>query len=160
MPVSFADRIGMVLRKVPVGEVVRCVEKTEAEGLDVDIDQLQSHSLCGGHIESVVDALIFANRNGIEADWMTLCMLDLAGRKIAPVLEQCRSTRSVTFSTYTQDGDETIQGYCADGQLVRATLTMDFRLPVRLADPDAVEAGIGTHSGDRSGDRDTQVVRL
>ena len=143
MPVSIADRIGMSLRKIPVAPVVRCVKKAEAEGLTLDLNQLQAHSLCGGNLEAVVDGLIFAKQNGVDADWMNLCMLDLAGQKIGPVLKQCVDTRTVTFSTYTQDGDETIQGFCIDGQSVRATLAMDFKLPVTLVNAETAKAVLG-----------------
>lgn len=142
MPVSIVDRIGMMLRRTPVLRVVRCVKKAEAEGIDLDIYQIEAHSLCGGNIEAVTDGLIFAKQNGVDANWMTLCALDLSGRDIGAMLEQCVNTHTVTFATYTPDGKEPIQGYCADGQPVRATLTMDFKLPVRLAAPEAAKAAL------------------
>ncbi|MBN2685473.1 MAG: flotillin-like FloA family protein [Pontiellaceae bacterium] len=140
MIISIANRISLFLRKIPVGEVVRCLKKAKAGGITLELDQIQTHFLCGGHLNTLVDGLIFAKQNGIDASWKTISMLDLAGREIAPVMKECVDTRTVRFSTYTPDGNEVIRGFCSDGQPVRAALAMDFKLPLAMSDPETAKA--------------------
>ena len=58
-------------------------------GLDLKIDQLESHYLAGGNVDRVTNALIAAQRAGIELGFERAAAIDLAGRDV------CRLCRSV-----------------------------------------------------------------
>ena len=56
----------MRLRRVIPCRVVNPLIKAHKAGLDVTINQLESHYLAGGNVDRVVNALIAAQRANIE----------------------------------------------------------------------------------------------
>ena len=78
--VRIATLIGMRLRKVPPGQIVRpLISATKAE-IDLEIGQMEAHFLAGGNVGRVVDALISADRAAIDLPWQRATAIDLAGR--------------------------------------------------------------------------------
>ena len=67
--VRIATLIGMRLRKVPPGQIVRpLISATKAE-IELEIGQMEAHFLAGGNVGRVVDALISADRAAIDLPW-------------------------------------------------------------------------------------------
>lgn len=64
--VSIFNLVGMRLRRVVPSKIVIPLIKATKAGLNVNVNQLEAHYLAGGNIDSVVDALIAAERAGIE----------------------------------------------------------------------------------------------
>jgi uncharacterized protein YqfA (UPF0365 family) len=76
-PVSL---IGMRLRKVPQEKIVLPLTSAIKAGLDVNVNQLETHFLAGGNVDRVISALISAERAGLPLTFEKAAAIDLAGR--------------------------------------------------------------------------------
>ena len=111
--VTFWEIIGMRFRKVDPRTIVLSRIQAVKAGMDLSTNQLETHYLAGGHVRSVVNALIAASRAKIELPFDTACAIDLAGRDILeavqtsvnPKVIDCPSggTR-ITIDAVAQDG--------------------------------------------------------
>ena len=72
--------IGMRLRKVPQDKVVLPLIAAVKAGVDVNVNQLETHYLAGGSVDHVVRALISAFRAEIPLTFTKAAAIDLAGR--------------------------------------------------------------------------------
>jgi uncharacterized protein YqfA (UPF0365 family) len=72
--------IGMRLRKVPQDKVVLPLIAAVKAGLDINVNQLETHYLAGGNVDRVVNALISAFRAQIPLTFEKAAAIDLAGR--------------------------------------------------------------------------------
>jgi uncharacterized protein YqfA (UPF0365 family) len=82
VPVSMTTLIGMRLRTVPPAAIVRPLINSSKAGLDISIDQLESHYLAGGRVDRVVGALISADKANIVLAFNQAAAIDLAGRDV------------------------------------------------------------------------------
>ncbi|MCZ6655518.1 MAG: flotillin-like FloA family protein, partial [Planctomycetota bacterium] len=81
--VSIGDLIGMKLRKVNIGTIVRAKIQLVKAGIhEVSTNDLESHYLAGGRVINLSQSLISANRAQIELNWKTGAAIDLAGRDV------------------------------------------------------------------------------
>jgi uncharacterized protein YqfA (UPF0365 family) len=80
--VGIVTLIGMKLRRVKPSNIVLPLIRATKAGLDVSINQLESHYLSGGKVERVVDALIAAHRAKLELSFERAAAIDLAGRDV------------------------------------------------------------------------------
>ena len=85
--VSIGTLIGMRLRKVTPGAIVRPLISATKAGLDLDIGQMEAHYLAGGNVGRVVTALISADRANIELPWKRATAIDLAGRDVLEAVQ-------------------------------------------------------------------------
>ncbi|MEE3263482.1 MAG: flotillin-like FloA family protein, partial [Candidatus Latescibacterota bacterium] len=75
----FRDLVGMRLRKVPPGAIVRPKISAEKAGIEVPLARMEAHFLAGGHVELVILALISADKANIELTFERAAAIDLAG---------------------------------------------------------------------------------
>ena len=80
--VGLGTLIGMRLRKVNPGAIVRPYISATKAGLDLRVSQMEAHFLAGGNVERVVQALISADRANIDLPWQRATAIDLAGRDV------------------------------------------------------------------------------
>lgn len=80
--VSIIGMIGMKLRRVKPNQIVLPMIRATKAGIEVDINQLESHYLAGGNIGRVVDALIAAHRAHLNLTFEAATAIDLAGRDV------------------------------------------------------------------------------
>jgi len=71
---------GMRLRNVPQDRVVLPLIAAVKAGVDVNVNQFETHYLAGGNVERVKDALISAHRAQIPLNFEKAAAIDLAGR--------------------------------------------------------------------------------
>ncbi|MFV1981225.1 MAG: flotillin-like protein FloA [Rhodothermia bacterium] len=76
------DLVGMRLRKVPPGIIVRSLITANKAGIPVDTAKIEAHYLAGGHVQSVVNALISADKANIDLSFERATAIDLAGRDV------------------------------------------------------------------------------
>ena len=72
---------------VPAGLIVANLVRARKAGLDLTVDQLQSHVLSGGNAERVTLAMIAAQRAQIPLEWQRAAAIDLAGRNVLEALQ-------------------------------------------------------------------------
>ncbi len=85
--VGIGTLIGMRLRKVVPGEIVRPLISASKAGIDLDVGQMEAHYLAGGRVGSVVAALISADRANIDLPWKRATAIDLAGRDVLEAVQ-------------------------------------------------------------------------
>jgi len=94
--VSIVGLIGMRLRKVPPRAVVLPRIAAVKAGLELSIEQLEAHYLAGGHVESVVNALISAAKARIALDFDRAASIDLAGRNVLEAVQMTVIPKIIT----------------------------------------------------------------
>ena len=85
--VSIFTLVGMRLRRVIPSRIVNPLIKAHKAGLDVAINQLESHYLAGGNVDRVVNALIAAHRANIALSFERAAAIDLAGRDVLEAVQ-------------------------------------------------------------------------
>ncbi len=81
--ISLIQLVLMRVRKVPPSLIVRALIEAHKAGLkEVQRDELEAHFLAGGHITSVVHALVSAMKANIELSFQMATAIDLAGRDV------------------------------------------------------------------------------
>ena len=74
--------VGMRLRRVAPSRIVLPMIKATKAGLNLKLNQLEAHYLAGGNVNSVVNALIAAERAQISLTFEQASAIDLAGRDV------------------------------------------------------------------------------
>ncbi len=85
--VGIGTLIGMRLRKVNPGAIIRPLISATKAGLDLNTNQMEAHHLAGGDVGRVVTALISADRANIELPWRRATAIDLAGRDVLEAVQ-------------------------------------------------------------------------
>ena len=80
--ISMARLIGMKWRGIKVIPLVDAYISAKKAGLDISIDELESHVLARGDVIKVVNALISAHSANMELTAETARAIDLAGRDV------------------------------------------------------------------------------
>ena len=80
--ISMARLIGMKWRGIKVTPLVDAYISAKKAGLDISIDELESHVLARGDVIKVVNALISAHSANMELTAETARAIDLAGRDV------------------------------------------------------------------------------
>lgn len=80
--VGLFNLVGMRLRRVNPGDIIRPQIKATKAGLNLDINELEAHHLAGGNINDVIDALIASERANIDLPFEQAAAIDLAGRNV------------------------------------------------------------------------------
>lgn len=107
--ISALRLIGMKLRHVEVGMVVDNYINAKKAGVELTIDDLETHYMAGGNVERVVDALITAHGAKIELSVETAKAIDLANRDILAAVKQSVNPVVITtpeISAVAKDGIE------------------------------------------------------
>ncbi len=103
--------IGMRLRRVNPGDIIRPQIKASKAGLSLDIDDLEAHHLAGGNINDVIDALIASERANIELPFEQAAAIDLAGRNVFEAVQVSVNPKVIEtpkVSAVAKDGIELI----------------------------------------------------
>ena len=72
----------MRFRKVPPGVITNALINGHKAGLLLSRDELEAHFMAGGHVQSVVNALISAEKANIPLNFKLATAIDLAGRDV------------------------------------------------------------------------------
>jgi len=129
-PVSFASLIGMRLRRVPLGLIVDSRITAVKAGIPLNADELEAHYLAGGSVDSVVLALIAADKAGIKLDFNRACAIDLAIKGTSKtVLEAVRTSINpkVIDCPAAGTGRSTIDAVARDGIGVKVKARVTVR---------------------------------
>ncbi len=137
--VSIFNLVGMRLRRVVPSKIVIPLIKATKAGLNVNVNQLEAHYLAGGNIDSVVDALIAAERAGIELPFEKAAAIDLAGRNVLEAVRMSGNPKVIqtpNVSAVAKDGIELLVK-------ARVTVRADLERLVGGAGEETVLARIG-----------------
>ncbi len=82
-PIPLFNIVGMSLRKIPPRIIVNARINAYKAGLkSIEVNDLETHYLAGGHVTDVVAAMIAADKANIPLDWRRATAIDLAGRDL------------------------------------------------------------------------------
>lgn len=111
--------IGMRLRRVIPSRIINPLIKAQKAGIDVNINQLESHYLAGGNVDRVVNALIAAHRANIELPFERSAAIDLAGRDVLQAVQMSVNPKVIETPF--------ISGVAMDGIEVKAKARITVR---------------------------------
>ncbi|MFK7904555.1 MAG: flotillin-like protein FloA [Chitinophagales bacterium] len=81
--INLIQLVLMRIRKVPPAIIVNAlINATKAGVKDITRNDLEAHYLAGGRVNSVINALISAEKANIELDFKSATAIDLAGRDV------------------------------------------------------------------------------
>lgn len=109
--VGIATLIGMRLRRVIPSRIVNPMIKATKAGLDINIDELEAHYLAGGNVNTLVDALIAAQRANIPLIFERAAAIDLAGRNVLEAVQVSVNPKVIEtpkIAAVAKDGIEVI----------------------------------------------------
>ena len=107
--VGLMSLIGMKFRRVEPAKIVNPLIKSIKAGLDVTINQLETHYLAGGNVNKVADALIAAQKARIQLTFETAASIDLAGRDVLEAVQMSVNPKVIEtpiISAVAKDGIE------------------------------------------------------
>lgn len=133
MGIRLLDILRMYWRRSPIREIRSAMKRAELAGLEVAVEDMETHALVGGNLRAVVDAMIQAAYHQVEGSWEEFCALDLAGRNPSTLVKRAAELRVIEFETVRSDIDEPIVGNCKDGSPVRLSFRVEYRLPLTYA---------------------------
>ncbi len=85
--VSMFRLIGMKIRKINYKQVVNIYIVSQKAGLKIPISDLETHLMAGGHIDSLVNAMIAAHSAKINLTLEQAKAIDLAGRDVVEAVK-------------------------------------------------------------------------
>ena len=128
--ISLLELVGMGFRKVNAGLIVNSKIKMIQAGLDISTSELEAHYLTGGNVAAVVDALVAADRAGIELPFKTAAAIDLAGRDVRGAIRTSVDPKVIDCPN-TESGKSVISAMAQDGieLRVKARVTVRTHIP-------------------------------
>ena len=129
-PVSMLTLIAMRLRGVPYGMIVDSRIMAVKAGLDLTINQLEEHYLAEGSLIPTIQALIAAEKAGMDLTWKQACAIDLATKGTGKtVVEAVRTSINpkVIDCPNPNSGRKSIDGVAKDGIQVKVRARVTVR---------------------------------
>lgn len=85
--VGLLTLVAMRLRRVPPHSIIKARISAVKAGLQIPLDELESHFLAGGNVVNVVNAIISADKANIELTFKRAAAIDLAGRDVLDAVQ-------------------------------------------------------------------------
>ena len=108
-PISFAELIGMTLRKVNIKTIVVSRITAVQAGIDLSTAQLETHHLAGGNVPNVVRAMIILDKAGISPGWETLTCEDLQGVDVLEEAQQAAARAREKSDEMNDENEEYVE---------------------------------------------------
>ncbi len=166
-PVPMLRLVALKFARIPYGLIVDARITAVRAGIELSADQIASHYQAGGNVIPTVQALIAAQKAGIELDWDRACAIDLATKGSGKsVVEAVRTSvdPKVIDCPNPEGGRSTIDGVAKDGiqVKVRARVTVRTNLDrfVGGAKEETIIARVGEGIVTTIGSADTYKVVL
>ena len=126
MPVSLFGLLFARLRRLDPEYLVDCLITLWNAGLEISMEDLEAHVLCGGNLGSVVDAVISGDKAGLDVDFHSLAAIDLAGRDVMDAVNT-RVNPKVLVCPPAGSGLSAISGVAQDGVRLAARARVTVR---------------------------------
>lgn len=131
--------VGMKLRNVNVDLIVGCYINAKKAGVNISIQDLETHYMAGGNVERVVDALIVAQGAKINLSVANAKAIDLANRDILLAVQNCVTPVVITTPPISAVACDGIELICK----VRITLQSNIEKLIGGAGEDTILARVG-----------------
>src|SRR5437016_14370129 len=124
--ISIWDLIGMKLRNVDYGMIVRQKISLVQAGVKVSTQEMEAHYLSRGNVPKTATAVIAAHKAGIELPWRTAAAVDLAGRDVLDAVKTSVNPRVIDCPDPAK-GRSTLDGVCRNGIQLKARARVTVR---------------------------------
>ena len=160
VPLGIIALVRMRLIGIPPGVIVTNYVRARKAGLNLTVDQMQSHFLAGGNVENVTLAMIAAQRAQIPLEWQRAAAIDLAGRNVLEALQNFVTPKVIETPIFQGVAQNGIQLNVKARITVRSSLDRLRRRRGRTDDRRARgrRRGLGRRRRDRS-QRSARVSR-
>ncbi|TVR47975.1 MAG: UPF0365 family protein [Puniceicoccaceae bacterium] len=130
--VGIVNLVAMRLRQVPYGLVTDARITAKKAGIELTIDELEAHFLAGGSLIPTVQAIIAAQKAGIELNWGRACAIDLAtkgsGKSVVEAVRTSVDPKVIDCpNPASSSGRTTIDGVSKDGIQVKVKARVTVR---------------------------------
>ena len=127
--IGIGSLIGMKLRNVDYGLIVRQKIALVQSGVKVTTPDLESHFLSRGNVPKTAAAVIAAHKAGLELPWKTAAAIDLAGRDILEAVRTSVNPKVIDCPDPTK-GKQFLDAVCKNGiqLLAKARVTVRTKL--------------------------------
>jgi len=121
--ISLIQLFLMRIRNVPPHIIVRAMIEAHKAGLRfLKRDDLEAHYLAGGHVASVVHALVSASKANIDLNFQMATAIDLAGRDVFKAVQMSVNPRVIDTPPVTAVAKDGIQLIAKARVTVRANI--------------------------------------
>ncbi|MCU0390582.1 MAG: flotillin-like protein FloA, partial [Thermoflexibacter sp.] len=120
--VGLFDLVFMRIRKVPPRLIVDSMITSTKAGLNITLSDLETHYLAGGHVPSVIKALISAEKANIDLSFKQAAAIDLAGRDVFDAVQISVNPRVINTPEVTAVAQDGIQLIVKARVTVRASI--------------------------------------
>ncbi len=120
------DLIGMKLRNVDYGMIVRQKIALVQAGVKVDTRDLEAHYLARGNVPKTATALIASHKARYDLDWGRAAAIDLAGRDILDAVKTSVNPKVIDCPDPAK-GRPTLDGVCKNGIQLKARARVTVR---------------------------------
>ncbi|MDX2190297.1 MAG: flotillin-like protein FloA [Bacteroidota bacterium] len=107
--VGLFDLVFMRIRKVPPRMMVESLITATKAGLKITTSELETHYLAGGHVPSVIKALISAHMANIDLSFQQAAAIDLAGRDVFEAVQISVNPKVINTPNVTAVAQDGIQ---------------------------------------------------
>lgn len=131
--VSMKSLIGMYLRQVRAQVIVNAKIMAAQAGLDISrkngisTQRLEAHYLAGGNVMNIINAIIAAQRAGIELDFDRAAAIDLAGRDVLDAVRTSVLPKVIECPDPKKSGRTTISAIARNGVELRVRARVTVR---------------------------------
>jgi uncharacterized protein YqfA (UPF0365 family) len=124
--ISIWDLIGMKLRNVDYGMIVRQKIALVQAGVKVETRDLEAHYLARGNVPKTAAAIIAAHKAGFDLDWRRAAAIDLAGRDVLDAVKTSVYPKVIDCPDPSK-GRPTLDGVCRNGIQLKARARVTVR---------------------------------
>jgi uncharacterized protein YqfA (UPF0365 family) len=124
--ISIWDLIGMKLRNVDYGMIVRQKIALVQAGVKMSTQEMEAHYLSRGNVPKTATAVIAAHKAGIDLPWRIAAAIDLAGRDILDAVKTSVNPKVIDCPDPAK-GRPTLDGVCRNGIQLRAKARVTVR---------------------------------
>ncbi|MGN6135746.1 MAG: flotillin-like protein FloA [Aureliella sp.] len=131
--VSMHSLVGMYFRQVRAPMIVNAKIMAAQAGLDISsrggisTQRLEAHYLAGGNVMSVIQAIIAAQRAGIDLDFDRAAAIDLAGRDVLDAVRTSVNPKVIDCPDPRRSGKATLSAIAKDGVELRVRTRVTVR---------------------------------
>lgn len=124
--ISIWDLLGMKLRNVDYGMIVRQKIALVQAGVKVSTQEMEAHYLSRGNVPKTSTAVIAAHKAGIDLPWRMAAAVDLAGRDVLDAVKTSVNPKVIDCPDPAK-GRPTLDGVCKNGIQLKARARVTVR---------------------------------
>jgi uncharacterized protein YqfA (UPF0365 family) len=124
--ISMFNLVGMKLRNVDYGMIVRQKIALVQAGVRVSTEDLEAHYLARGNVPKTATAVIAAHKAGMDLPWRTAAAIDLAGRDVLDAVKTSVNPKVIDCPDPNK-GRQFLDAVCRNGIQLRCKARVTVR---------------------------------